>query len=49
MQIQEEDTLSEGDSDGIGPEGWDDVLSAWMSNAGLLVSHPEHEDQIEAR
>lgn len=47
-QVQEEG--SDDDSDGLGPDGWDDVLSAWMSNAGLLDSNQaREEDQATQR
>lgn len=31
-------TDSDADSDVLGPDGWDDVLSAWMTNAGVLTA-----------
>ena len=47
-QAEKEDSVEL--SDGMGPDGWDDVLSAWMSNAGLLGNgQPHGEDEAPAR
>ena len=45
-----EEVESDGESDGMGPDGWDDVLSAWMTNAGLLEHDAAKlEDQSASR
>jgi len=44
--MQGSDAASETDSDGLGPDGWDDVLSAWMSNAGILAHQQDPEPLV---
>ena len=39
------DVASQTDSDGLGPDGWDDVLSAWMTNAGILGHQQQHHQE----